>query len=185
MGVVSAWLWECRPPASVWCSGSWGHLSSCRLRRVQSHSYLNQCEDILSLISIKLGSWIKNSAASTSDIAETSLPSSSEWCHCSSWAVGNSFAVIDMEGFSGPDSLTHPVLSDKGVANSWQEFVIRLCATCWQIATSLSSRSFVQSFTFYIFLQKKLTFNTDHFVWVFKEWINVFVHKFPWRKVFR
>lgn len=157
MEVVSAWSWECRPPASVQCIGNWGHLCSRRLLGVQSYSYLNQCEDILSLIGIKTGSWIKNSPVSTHVIAEPSLSPLSKWWSSSSWAVGISLLLsLIQTNFLGLtlDRCAHPVLSDRGFCYfSAEECIIRLCVTCWQIAPSVSLRGFVQSFMFYLFLK--------------------------------
>lgn len=77
------------------------HMCSHRLLGIQSHSYLNQCED-MSLIRIRLGSWIKNSSLSTCNIAEPSLSSSPKWQNSYSWAVGISLLLsLPQKNFLG------------------------------------------------------------------------------------
>lgn len=153
MGVVSAWSWECRPPASVQCIGRWGHLCSHRLLGVQSCSCLDQCEDILSLVGIKLGSWIKNSPVSTHDTAEPSplylssgAPPLGLWTSlfCCHWYRGISWAWV----LTLLCTLFYWTMS---FASSLQKTVLSYYVMCWKIVPSVSYRSFVQLFRFYLF----------------------------------
>lgn len=121
MGVFSAWWWECRPPApALWL---WAHVL--RLLGVQSHSYLNQCEDLLSLLSIRLGSWIKNSPLSTCNITEPSLSSSPKWQNSSTPAVGIPLLLsLTQKNFLGLRILFDQVM---GFAASRQKSVFSDC----------------------------------------------------------
>lgn len=111
-GVFSAWQWECRAPArALWLWAMCSH----RLLGVQSHSYLNQSEDLLSLLSTRLGSWIKNSPLSTCNTAEPSPSFSLKWQNSYSWAVGISLLLsLTQKNFLGLRTEFYQVMESAG-----------------------------------------------------------------------
>lgn len=127
------------------------HMCSHRLLGVQSHSYLNQCEDLLCLLSIELGSWIKNSPLSTCNIAEPSLSFSPKWQNSYSWAIGISLLLsLAQKNFLGLRTLFYQVM---GFAGSWQKSVFSDCVLWAGKLQLVTLRSFVQSFRFYLLLK--------------------------------
>lgn len=127
------------------------HMCSHRLLGVQPHSYLNQCEDLLSLLSIRLGSWTKNSLLSTHNIAEPSLSSSPKWQNSYSWGLGISLLLsLALKNFLGLRTLFYQVM---GFAGSWQKSVFSV-GVLWAGKLQLATlKSFVQSFRFYLLLK--------------------------------